>query len=341
MIKTPTELTIKRTKIVKKKINRTKWQEITQTETLDLTTLIKILKSPEGEKLVNSREAFNCGFEFELTSGERIPLWIDFYGKNYRNGYPFRHYGNLVISTSSSYLWRSIDRQIVNQIALNYQKSDRNLIHSKKHRYTKEEKILSIHQDSEDLFLEICGLLSLEQEETYIEHAVMYYEMNFRCSLTNQMIYHRNPIEFAQDFERIYIDYLWGAYFPLLLSSNLDIWQLSSEEISNLGTHQMDREKPGKDKPELYKFYAQPRKFCPELQPEEIIDFLESLEPQIVKKLTKLPVSFIKLGFKNTEQRFPEVRYYDCQEQGMVLISGALSSVWRPYRYLAQLALNS
>ncbi|ELS01077.1 hypothetical protein Xen7305DRAFT_00007780 [Xenococcus sp. PCC 7305] len=166
----------------------------------------------------------------------------------------------------------------------------------------------------------------------------MYYEAGWPCPLMSQMVYHKNPQEFARDFERIYADYHCGIPIPLLLPPEMNIWQLSLQEIAELNEYKGFARRSGRKYPAGYKSFSKPQEFLPKQKETDIMNFLEGLNKEKVQKLSKLPASKIKAKFAQiAEKELVEVRYRDYQERGAVLITGANLSVWRAYRALSEL----
>ena len=315
------------------------------TEKLDLETLMSILESPKSESLADSRDALYVDLgRYTLASGELAPLTIQFHGRGYESGVTAKNDSSLRISIDDSGLWRMM-KSISRDMSWTGLDAPEHL---------KAEAIEKANRDSELLFLKACGF-SLKQEEdsqswnwdyeeNYIDHGAMYYESGWSRPLRCQMVYHRDPQEFAKDFERIYADYHWGVSMPLLYGLKKDIWQLSESEIHSLNTYQLSENhsasrRCGKQYPGDYKFFSRPIEYAPEQTEMDAVNFVESLDKQKVQQLSKLPVSYIKEVFSAVaETELPEVRFHDFGEQGAVLIGAANLSVWRAYRYLAELA---
>ena len=313
-------------------------------EKIDFDTLMSTIESPESESLAESKDSFAVQLGYTTASGELIPVDINFYGKSYQLGITVRDDSSLQVLTEDSDLWRlmkSISR-------------DMSWTGLDAPEHLKAEAVEKANKDSELLFLKCCGF-SLKQEdssswkwnyeeENYIEHGAMYYESGWSCPLRCQMVYHKDPKEFAKDFERIYADYHWGVSMPLLYGLEKDIWQLSETEIASLNTHQLNKQKSvsrrcGKKYPGGYKYFSRPLEFAPEQTEMDAVNFVESLDKKKVQQLSQLPVSYIKDVFSAVaESELPEVRFHDFGEHGMVLLSGANLSVWRAYRYLVELA---
>jgi len=323
------------------KIKRFQKYEITQGEELDLETLMAILESPDSESLIYSEDAFSVDMRYTLASGAQTHLDINFYGKGYKGGHSARDNSSLRVTIGESGLWQA------RKETFRYtQDSDFDIPEYLRGleikgltvpKHIRGELSGQINRDSEILFLKICGLWE-EDHESYIDHGVMYYEYGWPCPLTSQMVYHKNPQEFARDFERIYAKYHWGIPVPLLLLPEMDIWQLSQKEIAELNEYKGFAKRSGKKYPGDYKYVSRRQKFLPEQREEDIMNFLEALDKEKVQKLSKLPPSQIKEKFTEiAEQELVEVRYRDYQEKGAVLITGANLSVWRAYQALEEL----
>ena len=327
-------------------VNSIKWHKKYyryESEQIGLDTLMSILESPESKSLAESKDSFAVQLGYTTASGEIIPLDIDFHGKGYMDGHYARDNSSVRITVEDSGLWRlmkSISR-------------DMSWTGLDAPEHLKSEAIEKANRDSELLFLIGCGF-SLKgdssswkweyEEENYIEHGAMYYESGWSCPLRCQMVYHKDPKEFAKDFERIYADYHWGISMPLLYSLKKNIWQLSESEIHSLNTHQVNKDlsfsrRCGKEYPGGYKYFSRPLEFALEQTELDAVNFVESLDTKKVQQLSQLPVSYIKEVFSAVaESELPEVRFHDFREHGMVLLSGANLSVWRAYRYLVELA---
>ena len=88
-----------------------------------------------------------------------------------------------------------------------------------------------------------------------------------------------------------------------------------------------------------YKYFSKPRKFDPEMNELDALNFIETLDKDKIQQLVKLPVSHIKEVFSAVAgSKLPEVRYCDFDEQGMVLFTIPRMSVWRAYLYLVELS---
>ncbi|AFZ36156.1 hypothetical protein Sta7437_2625 [Stanieria cyanosphaera PCC 7437] len=306
-------------------------------ERLDLATLMNILESSDAESLAEGNEGFSVDTGYQLLSGEWIGISIYLSGKLYKNGLDVRYLGSLQITTEYSDLYHSVKLKprFKNKAA-----NENNPKFSWGYEGMKpvlNQKLIQANQSADALFLTACGLLEPE-DNSYIDHAAMYYRYGWLSPLTNPMIYHRNPVEFARDFERIYAEYHYGISIPLLLNSGIDIWQLTQAEITDLVTYLGKTDSPVKNYPKTYKLLCKPHDILPEQKESDIINFVESLDPETVKKLSKLSPDFIKQALANLEQELPEIHSYDFESRGIVLTSGVLMSVWRAYQYLAQLA---
>ena len=251
-------------------VNSIKWHKKYyryESEQIGLDTLMSILESPESQSLAESKDSFAVQLGYTTASGELIPLDIDFHGKGYMDGHYARNNSSMRITVEDSGLWRMM-KSISRDMSWTGLDAPEHL---------KAEAVEKANRDSELLFLIGCGFFLKEdstswkweyEKETYIDHGAMYYESGWSCPLRCQMVYHKDPQEFAKDFERIYADYHWGITMP-----------------------------------------------------------------------SKLPVSYIKEVFSAVaETELPEVRFHDFGEPGAVLIGAANLSVWRAYRYLAELA---
>jgi hypothetical protein len=311
---------------------------------LDLNTFISIIESPESECMVDSEDSFAVELGYTLTSGELIPLDINFYGNGYEMGLYARDDSNIRLTVQDSSLWSAI-KTITRDMAWTSLDVPQHL---------KTAATEKVNLDTELLFLKACGFTlnqgsesySWESEENYIDHAAIYFECGWSCPLRCQMVYHKNPQDFAKDFERIYADYYWGIAMPLLFTLKKDIWQLSDSEIASLNEYQLNKQKKvtrrcGKEYLESYKYFSRPQSFAPKQTELDIVNFIESLDKNKVQQLSSLPVSHIKEVFSTvTESELPEVRYRDFDEQGMVLLTGAYMSIWRAYLYLVELSFD-
>lgn len=320
-----------------KKIKRHKKYQGDNVEKLDLDTLMLIIESPESESLADSRDGFSVELAYTLASGELIPLDLDFQSKGYMDGHYARNDSTLRLTVEDSSLWRSLKTISRDKVLTG--------LDAPEHLIAAAEKA---NFDTELLFLQACGFTLNQgaesysweiEEETYIDHAAVYYESGWSCPLTCQMVYHKDPQEFAKDFERIYADYHWGITMPLLYALDKDIWQLSKSEIASLNEYRGFARRCGKEYPGDYKYYSQPQKFAPELNELDAVNFVESLDKNKIQQLVKLPRSHIKEVFSAVaESELPEVRLRDFDDKGMALVSGVKMSVWRAYLYLVELS---
>ena len=327
-------------------IQRIKWHKKycdSNSEKIDFDTLMSMIESPESESLADSKDSFAVQLGYTTASGELIPLDLEFYGKGYEMGLYTRDDSSLRITAEDSGLWRLMKRI----------SRDMSWTGLDAPEHLKSEAVEKANRDSELLFLKGCGF-SLKGDssswkwdyegENYIDHGAMYYESGWSCPLRCQMVYHKDPQEFAKDFERIYADYHWGITMPLLYGLEKDIWQLSESEIHSLNTYQLNKQhsasrRCGKDYPGDYKFFSRPMEYAPEQTEMDAVNFVESFDQKKVQQLSKLPVSYIREVFSAVaETELPEVRFHDFGNQGMVLLSSSNLSVWRAYRYLAELA---
>ena len=314
-----------------------------ESKQLDFDSLMSIIEAPESELLADSEDSFSLTLGYTLVSGELIPLNISFYGKKYNLGVDARDDSSIRISVQDSDLWRSLKTISRDMYSTGLEVPEQ--IHIAAWEKTSG--------DTEVLFLQACGFSSNKdaagwsweiEKETYIDHAAVYYECGWPCSLRCQMLYHRNPQEFTKDFERIYADYHWGIAMTLLYSIKKDILQLSESKIASLNTHRLNKQRSisrrcGKEHLDDYKYFSKPRKFASEMNELDIIDFIETLDKNKIQQLVKLPVSHIKEVFSAiAESELPEVRYRDFDEQGIVLLSIPRMSVWRAYLYLVELS---
>jgi hypothetical protein len=302
---------------------------------IDLATLMSILDSSDHQALANSTHKFYVGVGYELFPDYFMPISIYFYGKNYGRGLQTRYDSSCQIHISYRDLWRIV------KFKPRYKKKNENNLKFETGfegiKPVLNKNLVEANNNSANFFLTACGLLE-PKDNSYIDHAAMYYLANCLSPLTNPMIYHRNPVEFARDFERIYAEYHWGIPTPLMLDSKIDIWKLTKAEINDLVTYLDKTDSPLKDYPRIYTFFSKPHDILPEQKESDLINFIESLDPETVKKLSKLSPSFIRQALANLEQELPEIHSYDFQSRGIALTSGVLMSVWRAYQYLAQLA---
>lgn len=309
-----------------------------ESEHPDFDTLMSILEAPKSELLANSGDSFSVVLQYQSASGESIPLDLDFYGKDYKMGHYARDDSSIRLTAEDSGLWRSL-KSITWDRVLTGLDAPEHLIAAASEK---------ANLDTELLFLQACGFVLNQEEEswsweieeeTYIDHAAVYYESGWSCPLTCQMVYHKNPQEFAKDFERIYADYHCGITMPLLYALDKDIWQLSKSEIASLNEHRGFARRCGKEYPGDYKYFSKPRKFAPDMDELDAINFVESLDKNKIQQLVNLPVSHIKEVFSAiAESELPEVRFHDFDDKGMALISGVNMSVWRAYLYLVELS---
>lgn len=305
---------------------------------LDFDTLMPIIEASESELLADSEDSFSVALGYTLASGESIALDIEFYGKGYRMGHFVRDDSNIRLTAQDSDLWRS-----VKTIARDTYNTGLDVPQHLKIAATEK-----VNLDTELLFLKACGFTLKQdsessiweiEEETYIDHAAVYYESGWASSLLCQMVYHKDPYEFLKDFERIYAEYHWGITMPLLYSLEKDIWQLSKSEIVSLNEYKGFARRCGKEYPAGYKYFSHPREFAPELTELDAINFIESLDQKKIQQLVKLPISHIKEVFSAVaESELPEIRFRDFGEQGMVLLTGLNMSIWRAYLYLVELS---
>ena len=306
---------------------------------INLDTLMSIIESTESESLADSRDAFYVELgRYTLASGQLVALTIQFRGRGFHDGHVVRNDSSLGISIDDSGLW-----QLRKRIA-----RDKAWTGLDAPEHIKLAAIEKSNRDAELLFLKGCGFTlnvnpkswSLDYEgETYIDHGAMYYESGWLDPFRCQMVYHKNTQEFARDFERIYADYHWGITMPLLYELKKDLWQLSESEIASLNEYRGYARRCGKDYPKNYKHLSRSLEFAPEQNDLEALNFVASLTPNKVQQLTNLPASHIKDVFSLVaESELPEIRYRDFDEHGSVLLTGAYLTVWRAYRYLAELS---
>ena len=305
---------------------------------LDFDTLMSLFEALESESLADSEDSFSVVLGYTSASGELVTLDLHFYGKGYEMGHYVRDDSSIRLTAQDSGLWRSL-KSIMWDRVLTGLDAPEHLIAAASEK---------ANLDTELLFLQACGF-NLNQgeeswsweieEETYIDHAAVYYESGWSCPLTCQMVYHKNPQEFAKDFERIYADYHWGITMPLLYALNKNIWQLSKSEIASLNEYRGFARRCGKEYPGDYKYFSKPRKFAPDMNELDAINFIESLDKNKIQQLVNLPVSHIKEVFSAiAESELPEVRFHDFDDKGMALVSGVKMSVWRAYLYLVELS---
>ena len=306
---------------------------------MDLDTLMSIVESSDSESLADSRDAFHVDLgRYTLASGEQLPLTIQFCGRGFHDGHIVRNDSSLRISTDDSGLWSSMKR-IARDKAWTGLDAPEHLFLA---------AVEKSNRNAELLFLKGCGFIfnvncerwSLNyEEETYIEHSAMYYESGWLDPFRCQMVYHKNIQEFAKDFERIYADYHWGITMPLLYELKKDIWQLSESEIASLNEYRGYARPRGKDYLKGYKYISRPQEFTPEQTEMDALNFVDSLDRDKVQKLSNLPASHINDMFSlMAESELPEVRYRSFGEHGAVLMTGAYLTVWRAYKYLAELS---
>ncbi|MEM7759536.1 MAG: hypothetical protein AAF298_15630 [Cyanobacteria bacterium P01_A01_bin.40] len=305
---------------------------------LDFDTLMSILETPESESFADSEDSFSVVLQYKLASGELVPLDLDFHGIGYQMGHTVRNDSCIELSAQDSGLWRSL-KQISRDIVWTGLDVPEHI---------KSAAAEKANLDTELLFLHACGFIHNQapesysweiEEETYIDHAAVYYESGWSSPLLCQMVYHKDPYEFAKDFERIYADYHWGITMPLLYSLKKDIWQLSKSEIASLNEYKGFARRCGKEYQGDYKYFSRQRELAPELAELDSVNFVESLDQSKIQQLVKLPVSHVKEVFSAiAESELPEVRFRDFDEQGMVLLSGAYMSIWRAYLYLVELS---
>lgn len=306
---------------------------------LDFETLMSTLEAPGSESFADSEDSFSIRLSYNtLVSGEPVPLDLELYGKGYQMGLYVRDDSCIRLHAQDSGLWSSL-KSIERDMSWTGLEVPDHL------QMAAWEKTSG---DTEVLFLQACGFSSIKDaagwsweidKETYIDHAAVYYESGWGDPLTCQMVYHRDPQEFAKDFERIYADYHWGIAMPLLYVLNRDIWQLSDSEIASLNEYKGFARRSGKQYPGSYKYFSKPRKFAPEMNELDALNFIETLDKDKIQQLVKLPVSHIKKVFSAiAESELPEVRYRDFDEQGSVLLSIPRMSIWRAYQYLVELS---
>ena len=320
------------------KIRRHEQRQRYESPQLDFDTLMSMLEAPESESLADSEDSFSVVLGYTSASDESVTLDLNFYGKGYEMGHYARDDSSIMLTAQDSGLWRSLKNIMWDKVLTG--------LDAPEHLIAAAAEKANL--DTEVLFLQACGFTLNQgaesysweiEEETYIDHAAVYYESGWACPLTCQMVYHKNPQEFAKDFERIYADYHWGITMPLLYALDKDIWQLSKSEIASLNEYRGFARRCGKEYPGGYKYYSKPQKFAPELNELDAVNFVESLDKDKIQQLVKLPISHIKEVFSAVaESELPEVRFRDFDDKGMVLVSGVKMSVWRAYLYLFELS---
>lgn len=290
-----------------------------------------------AESLVMSRNALIIEILYNLPSGKAIPLSVDFYGRsfdtlefdgvNYGVGTRVRDESHILITLSFNLLARELRDLYRDMNATGMEVSESVLLQT-------ENKTV---EDAINIFFTACGLSEESHVETYIDHAAMFHEYGWPSPVCCQMIYHKNLQEFSRDFERIYAGFNWGILTSHLLEPDIDIWQFSSTGIE--GVKLSSGSDPGRNYLESYRYFSKPQGFSPDFKEDDIVKFLESLDEETTKKLSKLSVKFMKEALQDAEDYLPEILYWDKGSRGAALTTGTLLSLWRAYQHVAQLAL--
>ena len=185
----------------------------------------------------------------------------------------------------------------------------------------------TILADHEELFLRACGLLSTKVRAGDVAHAAMFVGNVWRSPVACSAVFHRDAVEFARDFVRIYREYREGIPMPVMLASGVDLWSLEPPEAYphwGIGV-------PGKADVVAYTTDYRQKKH------NAIIRFLESLSEVTIRKLSSLTGDdvrdlLIQMFVFGTERN---IQVHDFGSSGLALTTGPRSRLWLAYKYIA------
>ena len=171
--------------------------------------------------------------------------------------------------------------------------------------------------DHEDLFLFICGLQGDPSGDPNLLHAVMGFDRYWPPPDIAAMLYHRDLMDFARDYLRLYAFYRLGDQMPYLLANSIN---LQAREI--LSSFQL---------PDLQRLAD-----SPDIGPEERAryQFLIGLDQVRAERLAQTPQQQLYSCLLHACDQFNDVHADDYGNQGFVLIASLETSLHRVWRSL-------
>lgn len=254
-----------------------------------------------------SDQGLEIQLEYELISGRRIALDLLLHGVGYEDGLEVQQSGPMTLRFSHSQLAQPLaDLLSPNRVPTTVP--------------ALAQAGVEVLRDGEELFLRACGLLQDEVQDSMIQHGAMYLEAGWPSPAACAMVFHREVQEFGRDVARIYREYNHGLLIPMTLSDRIDVWEVDKRPSGYLA-------KPGRNNRAFYQQFSDPPN-------GSLIQFLEQLDQRNVRKLSVLPRPQLKALLIAATQTLLDVESYDFNDQGLVLVTDPLSSVWRVYDYL-------
>lgn len=257
------------------------------------------------ETIPTSNKMLELALEYRLKSGEIAAMDLLLRGDSYENGFELEVNGPISLSISDTQVNRSLT----------------NILNHPKEQVFFEEVIptsLTTLKDWEEVFLRVAGIYGSYINEHAVQHAAMYLESGWPSAVGCAMLYHRDKHEFARDFLRIYREYNFGENIPKMLSRNFDLEEINIKRpLERIDT----------------KYYEQ----FNDSDGDSLVKFLNSLDIDKAFKLASLSETEMNELLLLASKKIPEVTYIDSGLQGGALISQPFNSVWKVYKYIADI----